>query len=61
MVNIVKFRRLKHGNPRKFKVLAEDIRRERAAGGLSWRTFGLVVAGASILAFVTTILAGTIR
>jgi hypothetical protein len=56
MDSILKFRRLKHGDPRKFKVLAEDIRRER--GGLSWTTFALLVIGASILAFAATVLAG---
>ncbi len=52
---IVKFRRLKHGSPRKFKVLAEDFRRE---SNLSWTTFTIVVIGTSILAFGLTVVLG---
>lgn len=56
MGDIHKFRRLKHGAPTKFKVLAEDLGRQ--GNGLPLPTFLLLVIGASLLAFAATVIVG---
>lgn len=55
MGDVHKFRRLKHGAPRKFKVLAEDL--DRQGNALPLPTLFLVI-GASLLAFAATVLVG---
>ncbi|MGB3899497.1 MAG: hypothetical protein WA973_13185 [Mesorhizobium sp.] len=42
--NVYKFRRIKHGAPRKFKVLAEDIRPPLRTRGLGWLALIVVAA-----------------
>lgn len=57
MGKLFQFRRLKHGDPEKFKVLAEDIRRDRR-GGISWPAFTILVTVAAILIFAAVTMAG---
>ena len=57
MGKLFQFRRLKHGDPEKFKVLAEDIRRDRS-DGISWPIFAILVTVASILIFAAVMMAG---
>ena len=57
MGKLFQFRRLKHGDPEKFKVLAEDIRLDRR-GGISWPAFTILVTVAAILIFAAVTMAG---
>lgn len=56
MGNVEKFRRLKHGAPRKFKVLAEDLRPRNT--GLPLPTLFVLAIGASLLAYVASVFVG---
>ncbi|MCM5557338.1 hypothetical protein [Pleomorphomonas sp. JP5] len=57
MSKLLQFRRLKHGDPEKFSVLAEDIRRDRRTG-ISWPAFAILATVAAILIFVAIVMAG---
>ncbi len=57
MGKLFQFRRLKHGDPEKFKVLAEDIRRDRR-DGISWPVFAILATVAAVLIFTAVMMAG---
>ncbi len=56
MGDVEKFRRLKHGAPRKFKVLAEDLRPR--GNGLPLPTLLVLAIGASLLAYAASVFVG---
>jgi hypothetical protein len=57
MGKLFQFRRLKHGAPDKFKVLAEDIRLDRR-DCISWPAFTILVTVAAVLIFTAVMMAG---
>ena len=57
MGKLFQFRRLKHGAPDKFKVLAEDIRLD-GRHCISWPAFSILVTVAAILIFAAVMMAG---
>ena len=57
MGKLFQFRRLKHGDPEKFKVLAEDIRRDRR-DGISWPAFAILATVAAVLMIAAVMMAG---
>lgn len=57
MGKLLRFRRLRHGDPEKLKVLAEDIRRDRR-DGISWPVFAILTTVAAVLIFAAVMMAG---
>lgn len=57
MGKLFQFRRLKHGAPDKFKVLAEDIRLD-GRHYISWPAFTILVTVAAVLIFAAVMMAG---
>jgi len=60
MVEILRFRKLRNGEPQKLKVLAEDLRRTPWLARLSVSRFGLLVTIVAIVVFLSVAVAGSL-